>query len=57
MLCNYSTDIMVYLWVDQNIPSETQYMRYWGEQVHAVQINTSSFVKNAKGYPVLSQPH
>ena len=57
MLCNYHTDMHVVLWVDHSLPSENQYMRYWGEQVHAVQINSSSFIKNQKGYPVLSQRH
>ena len=58
MLCGHHTGITVILHFQANLPDLAGYTRRWiGEQVFAVQFDTSSYVSNTKGFPVLSKAH
>ena len=58
MLCGHHTGISVILHFQANLPNFEQYTRRWlGEQVFGVQLDTSSFINNSKGFPVLSKAH
>jgi protein arginine N-methyltransferase 5 len=38
-------------------PWDSFNLRWTGEKIHSIQIDTSTFVSNAKGFPVLSKKH
>jgi protein arginine N-methyltransferase 5 len=39
------------------LPPTTFFAKFWGEKVYGIQICTSCFISNEKGFPVLSKPH
>lgn len=57
-LCNHSTRINIILEFEQNLPSNDDLiLRYWGESVASIHLNTNVFIMNQKQYPVLSKRH
>ena len=56
LVANSNSKINLCLGIVENIPTETQIMRWVGEPMKTVSIPTSMFLTNKKGYPVLSKP-
>jgi protein arginine N-methyltransferase 5 len=56
-LCSHHCNIQVVLWLQDDLPSDEAINRFWGESIQSVEINSTSFVKNQKGFPVLSLRH
>jgi len=40
-----------------DLPDRKIIDRFFGEKIYAIQLQTSSFLSNQKGYPVLSKVH
>lgn len=44
--------------IGDDLPSWEHFNHRWiGEKVHSVQVHSSSFINNAKGFPVMSKKH
>eukprot|EP00051_Salpingoeca_urceolata_P020699 m.314126 g.314126 ORF g.314126 m.314126 type:complete len:612 (-) comp19666_c0_seq12:84-1919(-) len=57
LLCKSSTRLSVALDLTANLPSPARLARWLGEPVRSIFIDTSVFLTNSKGYPVLSKAH
>ncbi|KAJ5558484.1 hypothetical protein N7461_002456 [Penicillium sp. DV-2018c] len=55
--CKYHTRLFVALSLPKQLPSLFVQSRWHSEPVHLLTIEGSTFLKNQKGYPVLSKPH
>ncbi|KAJ5587310.1 uncharacterized protein N7459_003075 [Penicillium hispanicum] len=55
--CKYHTRLFVGLSMPKQLPSVSVQSRWHSEPVHLLTIDASSFLKNQKGYPVLSKAH
>lgn len=50
--------IQLILVIGDDLPSWEHFNHRWiGEKVHSVQVHSSSFINNAKGFPVMSKKH
>ncbi|PGH26969.1 hypothetical protein AJ80_01353 [Polytolypa hystricis UAMH7299] len=56
-LCKYQSRLFVALSLPKYLPPMPVQTRWHSEPVHVLTIETSSFIKNLKGYPVLSKAH
>ncbi|EGE81685.2 hypothetical protein RJZ56_004886 [Blastomyces dermatitidis] len=56
-LCRYHSRLFVALSIPKHLPPMSVQSRWHSEQVHILTIAGSSFIKNQKGYPVLSKAH
>ena len=43
--------------IGTDLPSASLIYRFFGEKVYAIQLSTSTFISNQKGFPVLSKAH
>jgi len=57
LVANSNSKVNLCLGIVENIPTETQIMRWVGEPLKTVCIPTSLFLTNKKGYPVLGRQH
>ncbi|KAJ5893566.1 Lipase class 3 [Penicillium taxi] len=55
--CKYHTRLFVALSMPKQLPSLSVLSRWHSEPVHLLTIDASSFLKNQKGFPVLSKAH
>ncbi|CAI7627171.1 unnamed protein product [Penicillium pancosmium] len=55
--CRYHTRLLVALVMPKQLPPLTVQSRWHSEPVHLLTIDGSCFLKNQKGYPVLSKAH
>ncbi|CEJ58539.1 Putative Protein methyltransferase RmtC [Penicillium brasilianum] len=55
--CRYHTRLFVALAMPKQLPVLSVQSRWHSEPVHLLTIDSSSFLKNPKGYPVLSKAH
>ncbi|KAJ5697690.1 hypothetical protein N7488_011374 [Penicillium malachiteum] len=55
--CKYHTRLFVALTMPKQLPPLSVQSRWHSEPVHLLSIDSSSFLKNQKGYPVLSKAH
>ncbi|OQD81395.1 hypothetical protein PENANT_c027G00697 [Penicillium antarcticum] len=55
--CKYHTRLFVALAMPKQLPSLYVQSRWHSEPVHLLTIDSSSFLKNQKGYPVLAKSH
>ncbi|KAJ5782958.1 hypothetical protein N7457_004732 [Penicillium paradoxum] len=55
--CKYHTRLLVALTLPKQLPSIFVQSRWHSEPVHILTIDASAFLKNQKGYPVLSKSH
>jgi protein arginine N-methyltransferase 5 len=55
--CEFHANLGVALEITADLPSQSVLDRWIGEPIKAAIIPTSTFITNAKGYPVLSQAH
>ncbi|KAJ5279382.1 hypothetical protein N7478_004754 [Penicillium angulare] len=55
--CKYHTRLFVALAMPKQLPPLYVQSRWHSEPVHLLSIDASSFLKNQKGYPVLSKAH
>ena len=56
-LTEHSVFLSVMLVLGADLPDRKIIDRFFGEKLYAVQLATSSFLSNQKGYPVLSKVH
>ncbi|KAJ3188946.1 hypothetical protein HDU85_004662 [Gaertneriomyces sp. JEL0708] len=57
-LCEYNNKLFVALQLEKTLPDDERLLSQWrSEPVKTVILPTSTFLKNAKGYPVLSKRH
>ncbi|KAJ9362209.1 protein methyltransferase RmtC [Paecilomyces variotii] len=56
-ICKYHTRLFVALSLPRHLPALHVQSRWHCEPVHLLTINATSFIKNQKGYPVLSKAH
>lgn len=56
-LCEHSSRLGCVLDVPRTLPGAKSVARWKGEPVKAVNVPTSIFVINKRGYPTLSKPH
>jgi len=56
-LCDSPRNLGVVLEITENLPKEWEVNRWYAEPVVAVLLPVSVFLKNAKGFPVLSKRH
>ncbi|KAK2766918.1 methyltransferase protein [Arachnomyces sp. PD_36] len=56
-MCKYHSRLFVALSLPKHLPPMPVQTRWHSEPVHLLTIDGTSFVKNAKGYPVLSKAH
>ncbi|EEH40347.2 arginine N-methyltransferase skb1 [Paracoccidioides lutzii Pb01] len=56
-LCKYQSRLFVALSLPKQLPPMSVQLRWQSEPVHILTIAGSSFIKNQKGYPVLSKAH
>ena len=57
LIANSNSKINLCLRIGEDLPSETEILRWIGEPMKTVSIATSMFLTNKKGYPVLSRQH
>jgi len=55
LMTNSSNKVNLCLELNETLPSEAEVLRWLGEPVKTVLINTSIFLTNKKGYPVMSR--
>ncbi|KAJ5159962.1 uncharacterized protein N7482_006966 [Penicillium canariense] len=55
--CKYHTRLFVALSMPKQLPALSVQSRWHSEPLHMLTIDASSFLKNQKGYPVLSKAH
>ncbi|EPS32570.1 hypothetical protein PDE_07530 [Penicillium oxalicum 114-2] len=55
--CKYHSRLLVALSMPKQLPALCVQSRWHSEPVHLLTIDASSFLKNPKGYPVLSKAH
>jgi len=55
LMTNSSNKVNLCLELNDNLPSEDEVLRWLGEPVKTLLINTSLFLTNKKGYPVMSR--
>lgn len=52
------SSVGVILVIGNDLPSWEHFTHRWiGERIHSIQLSTSIFINNAKGFPVLSKKH
>ena len=56
-LCDHSSRLKVVLPINKNLPDIPELKQWLGEPVQCLFIETSTFITNKKGYPVLSRAH
>ncbi|WPH04446.1 protein arginine n-methyltransferase skb1 [Acrodontium crateriforme] len=56
-LCEYNTRLSIALELPRQLPSATLQSRWFSEPVRLLNLPRTSFLRNAKGFPVLSKPH
>ncbi|EAW13031.1 protein arginine N-methyltransferase [Aspergillus clavatus NRRL 1] len=56
-ICKYHTRLVVALCLPKHLPPITVQTRWHSEPVHLLTMDTNTFIKNQKGYPVLSKAH
>lgn len=58
MLCGHYNGLSVILSLGADLPSWDHFNSRWtGDKIFGVQIDTSSFLSNQKGFPVLAKAH
>ncbi|KAL6888530.1 hypothetical protein ACP4OV_009556 [Aristida adscensionis] len=57
LLCEHSSQLAVVLDISSSLPSINSLVRWFGEPVRAVVLQTNAFLTNSKGYPCLSKRH
>ncbi|PKY03641.1 protein methyltransferase RmtC [Aspergillus campestris IBT 28561] len=55
--CKYHTRLFVALALPKQLPPMSVQSRWHSEPVHMLTFDANSFIKNQKGFPVLSKPH
>ncbi|KAL4975339.1 PRMT5 arginine-N-methyltransferase-domain-containing protein [Aspergillus desertorum] len=55
--CKYHSRLLVALSLPKHLPPTSVQSRWHSEPVHLFTINSSTFIKNQKGYPVLGKAH
>ncbi|KAI1918779.1 hypothetical protein LOZ58_006161 [Ophidiomyces ophidiicola] len=56
-VCKYHTRLFVALSLPKYLPPTSVQSRWLSETVHMLMIGANAFLRNQKGYPVLSRPH
>lgn len=56
-VCGAEKHVGLVLRLTENLPSKSKLDRWMGEPVRCIVINTSVFINNKKGYPVLPRAH
>ncbi|KAL1967928.1 hypothetical protein VTN77DRAFT_2345 [Rasamsonia byssochlamydoides] len=56
-VCKYHSRLFIALSIPKHLPPIQVQSRWFSEPVHLLTIDASSFIKNQKGYPVLSKAH
>ncbi|PYH44520.1 protein arginine N-methyltransferase [Aspergillus saccharolyticus JOP 1030-1] len=56
-VCRYHTRLVVALSLPKQLPPMSVQSRWYSEPTHMLTINGNTFIKNQKGYPVLSKAH
>ncbi|PWY95825.1 protein methyltransferase RmtC [Aspergillus sclerotioniger CBS 115572] len=55
--CRYHSRLVVALSMSRHLPPMSVQSRWYSEPVHLLTIDAQAFIKNQKGYPVLSKTH
>lgn len=55
--CDYNKSVYLALELSTDLPDQQELNRWLGEPIKAVIVNTSIFLTNKAGHPVLSRPH
>mmetsp|Transcript_14028 Transcript_14028/g.22912 ORF Transcript_14028/g.22912 Transcript_14028/m.22912 type:complete len:579 (-) Transcript_14028:1110-2846(-) len=56
-MCKHHSNLGVLLELSESLPDSSTIDKWYGEPVKALEIPTSVFLTNSKGYPVLTKPH